>query len=167
MSQPNDAPAAASANLSAGVFAERDGRILLLKRSVGEMVGAWYIPGGGVEKGETLEEGALRELLEETGLVPTGPLRPCAHALLPVYGSQGIQIFYAAECATGDVVLDHEHSEHQWLTAQDYRDRFFSDDVLARLRGADPRIAQIVSGVRGALDAYLLYVRMEQALLRA
>jgi 8-oxo-dGTP pyrophosphatase MutT (NUDIX family) len=31
----------------------------------------WITPGGGVEPGETHEEGAIRELFEETGLVVT------------------------------------------------------------------------------------------------
>ena len=37
---------------------------------------AWYMPGGGLEPGETHEEAALRELKEETGLMDV-TLGPC------------------------------------------------------------------------------------------
>ena len=49
-----------------------DGDILLLKRAGVEgqdnFVGHWALPGGGVEDGETPEQGALREAREEIGL---------------------------------------------------------------------------------------------------
>jgi ADP-ribose pyrophosphatase YjhB (NUDIX family) len=42
-----------------------DGKILLTKREDFEV---WCLPGGGVEDGESLAEGAIREAKEETGL---------------------------------------------------------------------------------------------------
>jgi 8-oxo-dGTP diphosphatase len=50
-----------------GVVIE-NGRALLIRRGREPLLGEWSIPGGGLELGETLEEGVARELLEETGL---------------------------------------------------------------------------------------------------
>jgi len=52
-----------------------DGRRMLLKKATrGISVGKWNGPGGKVERGETPEEGAVREVLEETGLRVVDPL---------------------------------------------------------------------------------------------
>jgi len=50
-----------------GVVIE-DGRALLIRRGSEPLLGQWSIPGGTLELGETLAEGAERELKEETGL---------------------------------------------------------------------------------------------------
>ena len=47
----------------------RDNKILLAKRSAPPYANTWAMPGGMVEVGEKLEQAALREVLEETGLV--------------------------------------------------------------------------------------------------
>jgi 8-oxo-dGTP diphosphatase len=51
-------------------------RVLVVRRSNAPMAGRWGFPGGVLELGETVAEGAMRELLEETGVVaePIGPL---------------------------------------------------------------------------------------------
>ena len=59
------------------LLVDRDGAVLLQHRDerTSASPGQWSLPGGHLEAGETPEEGARRELLEETGLT-VGELRP-------------------------------------------------------------------------------------------
>jgi mutator protein MutT len=43
--------------------------VLLVRRAKAPLAGAWSLPGGAVELGETLEEAIVREVAEETGLI--------------------------------------------------------------------------------------------------
>jgi ADP-ribose pyrophosphatase YjhB (NUDIX family) len=52
---------------------DSDGEVLLARRGRSPALGAWNLPGGAQELGETAEQAARRELLEETGLI-AGPL---------------------------------------------------------------------------------------------
>jgi len=47
----------------------QDGRVVVVKRATEPLKGRWSIPGGMLELGEKLREGAAREALEETGLL--------------------------------------------------------------------------------------------------
>ena len=53
---------------TATLICPKDDEILLVKRAVEPEKGKWSLPGGFLELGETLEEGAVRELKEETNL---------------------------------------------------------------------------------------------------
>lgn len=51
-----------------GAVVIKDGKVLLVKRGVDPKKGLWAIPGGSLKLGETLQEGAEREIMEETGI---------------------------------------------------------------------------------------------------
>lgn len=54
--------------LAASVAVFRDGKALIATRTKNPGAGVWSLPGGLVEAGETLEQAALRELMEEVGV---------------------------------------------------------------------------------------------------
>jgi ADP-ribose pyrophosphatase len=51
-----------------GAIVIREGKVLLVKRAAAPSRGLWAIPGGSLELGETIQKGAEREILEETGI---------------------------------------------------------------------------------------------------
>lgn len=95
----------------------------------------WGLPGGHGEPGESPAETALRELREETGLSPAGPLALFARQELPEQGLTKHYFCAATGARQEDVVLG-EGAAIVFLTADEVRDgRPFTPgtaDTLAR-----------------------------------
>lgn len=51
-----------------GVATDAQGRVLLVKHTY---LHGWWLPGGGVDRGETTQAAVVRELREEAGLIAT------------------------------------------------------------------------------------------------
>lgn len=100
---------------------------LLFKRAKGKIYeGQWRMIGGKVHSDETYWEGALRELKEETGLVPEKFWTIPSVNIFYEYKSDTIhQIPAFAAQLNSDTrpVLDDEHTEFKWFTLEEAADR--------------------------------------------
>jgi ADP-ribose pyrophosphatase YjhB (NUDIX family) len=54
---------------AAAIVFDAQGRVLLICRKHAPAAGSWTLPGGRAEPGESMQDAALRELHEETGLL--------------------------------------------------------------------------------------------------
>jgi ADP-ribose pyrophosphatase YjhB (NUDIX family) len=95
-----------SIRLTAGVALISDGRILLMPHHDRKnQIRAWYMPGGKVEFGERLHEGAAREVLEETGFqVEVGELIDVRESIKDDY--HGIRLTFSGQIIGGELRPD-------------------------------------------------------------
>jgi ADP-ribose pyrophosphatase YjhB (NUDIX family) len=94
--------------VATGVVAEREGRILLVRRNHEPMLGKWSFPSGFVDAGEAVVEAAVRETREETGV----DVR--IDRLLGVYSARGnttVFIAYAGTIVAGEPAAGDEAFE--------------------------------------------------------
>ncbi|MGK2948933.1 MAG: NUDIX hydrolase [Acidimicrobiales bacterium] len=141
--------------LSTVVYAERGDEILLLQRAEGSaMAGQWFLPGGMVEAGETPEQGARRELVEESGLEIDGPLELVGCYLMQVYGYDTLQLSYRGRVAEGrEAAISHEHDGARWVRAADMQ-ALLSDETIEAMAQGDERITTLLRNIRTDLDHY-------------
>lgn len=116
-----------------------DGRnLLLVKRAEEPFKGYWDIPGGFLEAGEHPEAGALREILEETGLqIELGRLLGIFMDVYTTTGDPTLNLFYTAVVTGGEARAGSDANGLQWfdLDALPEQIAFRSaHEVLALLR---------------------------------
>ena len=110
----HDNPRPAAAVLLERVTDEGERAILLLRRAVEPGAGAWDLPAGYLDPGESFEQGAVRETREEAGLaVVLGRLNgvyhsPAANAVTAVFRATPVD-------PAADVRIDFESSDHAWV----------------------------------------------------
>lgn len=129
-------------------------RILVLQRAKhSRCPGAWETVHGNLHSDEKPEDGALRELKEETGLSVD---RLYNVTVQPFYlhttGTVQLAIVFAAFVSRSEVLLGDEHQQFEWLSRDDAAARF----AWPREREALAQIFQLVpDGDAGAVEDVL------------
>lgn len=108
-------------------------KVLLIKRGIEPYKGHWAFPGGFLNPNESAEEGALRELKEETGFTAeyveqfhtySNPLRDPRERV--------ITIAYLALVKIGDVEGADDAAEADWFDVDRVPQLAFDHDVILR-----------------------------------
>lgn len=110
-----------------------DGRVLLVQRPTG----TWEPPAGRLVPGESFEEGAVREVYEETSLL----IAP--HRLLATWvgerpgGGLLASATYISRTTNEVVRLSGEHLDHKWVTLEEWLElpSWWSRDNIVRVAG--------------------------------
>lgn len=124
--------------VSIGIW--KDGAVLLVRRAKGAYAGVWAFPGGQVEPGERLETAALRELLEETGVIAAVERRLDTIELIQT-DPHGRLIFhyvlfvYLGRYLAGEAAAGSDASEARWFRPEERAAIEMTPDT-ARLIGA-------------------------------
>lgn len=96
-----------------GLVENERGEILLVRHTY---VAGWHFPGGGVERGETLEQAIIKELAEEGGVVPSGPPELLGIYLNErVFKGDHVALFRVRGWTPCDMTAHHEIAETGWF----------------------------------------------------
>ena len=100
--------------ICAGIIT-RDGAVLLVQRKVREGSLSWQFPAGEAEPGETFEQAAARETVEETGLTVT-PTRLLGQRIHPKTGRRMAYVACDIVSGTARVADTEELADLAWVT---------------------------------------------------
>jgi 8-oxo-dGTP diphosphatase len=115
------------------------GGVALVKRGKPPLLGEWSIPGGMLELGETLRQGAEREALEETGLVVR------AIELLGVFDRvvlddekqcqyHYVLIDFLCERISGELIAAGDAADVRWFTPEEINNLPLPEDTALVIR---------------------------------
>lgn len=119
--------------LAVAVVVERNGTVLLGRRGPNaRAAGKWSFPAGFVERGEVVEEAAVREVREETGFeIELGPLT----ALISSPGETVVLAVFSGAILSGDEHPDDDLTELGWFALDALPELAFPHDreILERM----------------------------------
>jgi 8-oxo-dGTP diphosphatase len=122
-----------------GAITVKEGKVLLVKRGIEPGKGLWAIPGGTLKLGETLQECAAREILEETGIkIKVGE---CIYVFDFIEHDNKnrikfhfVIVDFAADYISGEPQGADDALEARWLSRLELSDLPVAGNTLAALR---------------------------------
>lgn len=141
-SQTNWEDTVAWVGVVAGCLLCKDGKYLLVQEKQAKVYGLWNLPAGHVDKGESLEEAAIREVKEETGY---------SVRLIKEIGiyhesvNKPIKHIFAAEITGGELAIpEDEILDAKWLSIEEIKSLKDDDKLRA------PWIWDVISSAQEA-----------------
>lgn len=89
------------------------GQVMLVRHSYAP---GWILPGGGVEKGETLAQAALREIREEAGIIGEAPVLHGIFSNDPVFKGDHVACFIVRKFSQADWKSNFEIAEAKFFS---------------------------------------------------
>ncbi len=98
-----------------GVLIKHDGKVLLGKRKGSHGTGEWALPGGHLEFGESIENCAIREVMEETGIkIKNLKFETFTNDVFVEDEKHYITLFVSCEYDCGELALKEPEKCEQW-----------------------------------------------------
>ena len=149
----------------------RDDKVLLIKENHEPDKGKWNMPAGKLDVAESLTDGVIREVYEETGLkfIPTALLGVHSVFRPHVEKSASSKISVLRICflgeTEGDISLEHgdaengveEISDYVWLTPQEILDM---DNIELRYHDIKDFVRDFVAGKAYPIDLVRHFVQV-------
>ena len=111
-----------------GVVCWRGDEVLLIKRGKAPRLGDWSIPGGKVNRGESLHDAALRELFEETGVIAEiGSLLAVYEIIEPQF--HYVLIDYVASWKSGEPYAGDDAAKARFMSLDEAMSLITKDDI--------------------------------------
>jgi len=106
---------------------DRGGKVLLLRVNPAKLKGEqklyWDLPGGRVQKGQTVQDALMREIIEETGVIGAEITKEIGMVLsnirIPIGNETVGLVLDVYEChlpADAEIKLSDEHIAYDWFT---------------------------------------------------
>jgi 8-oxo-dGTP diphosphatase len=113
---------------AAALITRKDGMVVILKNARGE----WEFPGGQVEEGETIIQGLLREIEEETGVqVEVGQLVGIYSRLSQ---PQTVNFTFLCDWISGELRISEESVEVIWEQKDNALAKITKPQLYARMK---------------------------------
>ena len=112
--------------VAVGAVVLKDNRVLLVRRAKPPAQGLWAIPGGSVELGETLQQAAEREILEETGITIQANKTVYTFDLIEKDENNRIRFHYVivdlmADYISGKPLPGDDADEVRWVSSEELK----------------------------------------------
>ncbi len=126
--------------ISAKGIIQHEGKILLLKNERTE----WELPGGRLERGETVEECVCREIYEELRIACTSVRLNDVWVYEVYHGREVFIVTYICDCPNpANIVISDEHNEFRWFTPGELERLHMPEGYKASIRKAVAAAAEL------------------------